>query len=125
MEPLMIAAIFTGAVLLAGFAAMSRVLEKAEVRDSLRRLEGYQLQDTPDQEMLAPISERVVAPLIESLAALTQRFTPQGYREQVARRLVLAGSPANLDVDQILVAKLFGAFSGLLWFPLLFLVLGL
>jgi len=118
MEPMVIAAMFGGAVLLVGLATMSRVLERAEVRDSLRRLEGYQLQDTRDQDMLAPIGERVFAPVLEGLAGVAQRFTPQGYRETIARKLVLAGMPANLDVDQVLVLKLLGLFSGLVWLPL-------
>jgi tight adherence protein C len=124
VEPMVIAALAGGAVLLVGLAAMSRVLERAEVRDSLRRLEGYQLQDTRDQEMLAPIGERVIAPVLEGLSGVAQRFTPQGYREDIAHKLVLAGSPASLDVDQVLVLKLFGLFSGIIWIPLIVFLLG-
>jgi tight adherence protein C len=124
MEPMMIAALTVGAVLLIGFLTMSVVGERAEVRDSLRRLEGYQIQDVRDQEMLAPMSERVVTPVLEGLASLTQRFTPQGYRERVAKKLVLAGNP-NLNVDQVLVLKLLGAMSGLVWLPLIFVLLHL
>jgi len=125
VEPVVIAAVFSGAVLLIGVATMTRVVERAEVRDSLRRLEGYQLQDVRDQEMLTPISERVFAPILQGLSGLTQRFTPQGYREQVARKLVRAGSPINLSVDQLLVMKLLGAMSILLWAPLVLVVLKL
>jgi tight adherence protein C len=120
---LFIAGIVAGAVLLIGFFATSVIGERAEVRDSLRRLEGYQIQDVRDQEMLAPISERVFAPVLAGLSSLTQRFTPQGYREQVAHKLVLAGNPGNLNVDQILVLKLVGAVSGVLWLPLVFVML--
>jgi tight adherence protein C len=117
VEPLMIAGLAAGAVLLVGFLTRSFVVERAEVRDSLRRLEGYQIQDVRDQEMLAPIGERVVTPVLEGLSTLTQRFTPQGYRETVARKLVLAGN-LNLSVDQVLVLKLLGLMSGLVWLPL-------
>ena len=120
MEPLLIAGIATGAVLLIGYLMSVTVMERAEVRDSLRRLEGYQIQDVRDQEMLAPMSERVIAPVLEGLSALTQRFTPQGYREGVAHKLVLAGNPARLNVDQVLVLKLLGLMSGLVWAPLVF-----
>ncbi len=118
MDPLVISALFGGAVLLIGIFTASAVAERADVRDSLRRLEGYQIQDMRDQEMLAPMSERLLAPFIGGLSSLTQRFTPQGYREQVARKLVLAGNPGNLTVDQILVAKLLGMISIVLWLPL-------
>ena len=122
MDPLIVAAVVGGAVLLVGLLTMSVVVERADVRESLRRLEGYQIQDVRDQEMLAPISERVIGPVLSGLARVTQRLTPQGYREQVARKLVLAGSPIDLNVDQILVAKLFGLVSGLLWLPLVLVV---
>jgi len=122
VDPLIVAAVVGGAVLLVGLLTMSVVVERADVRESLRRLEGYQIQDVRDQEMLAPISERVIGPVLSGLARVTQRLTPQGYREQVARKLVLAGSPIDLNVDQILVAKLFGLVSGLLWLPLVLVV---
>ena len=67
MTPLMIALVLATAVAALMFVVGSVTAERAEVRDSLRRLEGYQIQDVRDQEMLAPISERVFAPLLEGL----------------------------------------------------------
>ena len=125
MAPLLIAGLSAGAVLFVGLLTLSLVVERADVRESLRRLEGYQIQDVRDQEMLAPISERVFAPMIQGLSGLTQRFTPQGYRDQVARRLALGGNPGNLHVDQVLVFKLLGIVSGLVWLPLVVVVLHL
>jgi len=125
MDPIVVAAVVAGAVLTIGLLTMSVVVERAEVRESLRRLEGYQIPDVRDQEMLAPIGERVFAPVLGGLAGIAQRFTPNGYREQVTRKLLLAGSPANRTVDQILVLKLLGLISGLLWIPLILAVVGL
>jgi len=124
MEPLLIAGIACGAVLVIGFLMTSVVVERADVRDSLRRLEGYQIQDVRDQEMLAPISERVIAPVLEGLSGLTGRFTPQGYRENVAHKLVLAGN-STLNVDRVLVFKLLGLISGIVWLPLILVLFGL
>jgi tight adherence protein C len=123
--PLLIAAALGGAVLLGGFLTMGVVAGRSDVRESLRRLEGYQIQDVRDQEMLAPISERVVNPLVEAVAGLAQRFMPQGYRDRVARKLVLGGNAQQVSVDQILVWKLVGLMSGLVWLPLVLLGLGL
>jgi len=67
----------------------------------------------------------VFSPVLSGLAGIAQRFTPNGYREQVARKLTLAGSPKNMTVDQILVFKFLGLMSGLLWVPLIFAGLGL
>jgi tight adherence protein C len=124
VSPIVIAALCGGAVLLIGFFTAAVVVERADVRESLRRLEGYKIQDVRDQEMLAPISERVFAPFVNSLSSLTGRFTPQGYREQVARKLTLAGNPAGLTVDQIVVLKFVGALSIIAWVPLIIFGLG-
>ncbi len=121
--PLIVAAALAGAVLLGGFLTFGVVSERSDARESLRRLEGYQIQDVRDQEMLAPISERVVNPMVEAFAGLAQRFTPQGYRDGVARKLVYGGLAQQVSVDQILVWKLVGLMSGLVWLPLI--ILGL
>jgi len=71
-----------------------------------------------DQEMLAPMSERVVAPLLEGLTGIATKFTPQGYGEKVAQKLVHAGDPPNLNVDKILVLKLVGLISIVFWLPI-------
>jgi|SRR5581483_7697625 len=119
MTPLLLAVFLGGAVFIGCILAMQTVAERADVRDSLRRLEGYQIQDVRDQEMLAPISERVIAPALDALSHLSAKFTPQGYREEIARKLVRAGNPSNLTVDQLQVLKLLGAVSGVLWVPLI------
>jgi tight adherence protein C len=118
VDPLVIAAAFGGAVLLGGLLCTGFVVERAGVRESLRRLEGYQIQDVRDQEMLAPISERVLSPIGEAAGRLAQRFTPDGYRVDVAHKLVLGGLASRNSVDQILVWKLLGLMSGLVWLPL-------
>ena len=105
MTPLMIAIVLATAVAALMFVVGSVTAERAEVRDSLRRLEGYQIQDVRDQEMLAPISERVVAPLLEGLTGVARRFTPAGFGEGVAQKLVMAGNPPNLNVDKVLVLQ--------------------
>jgi tight adherence protein C len=64
------------------------------------------------------MSERVVAPLLEGLTGVATRFTPQGYGEKVAQKLVHAGNPPNLNVDKILVMKLVGLVSIVAWIPL-------
>jgi len=123
--PLLIAVALAGAVLIGGLLTMGVTAERSDARESLRRLEGYQIQDVRDQEMLAPISERVVNPLVEQFAHLARRFSPEGYRDQVARKLVLGGNAQTVSVDQILVWKLVGLMSGLVWLPLVLLALGL
>jgi tight adherence protein C len=123
MTPLMIALVLGASIAALMFVVGSVTAERAEVRDSLRRLEGYQIQDVRDQEMLAPISERVVAPLLEGLTGVARRFTPAGFGEGVAQKLVMAGNPPNLNVDKVLVLKLLGIVSVVLWIPLVVVLL--
>jgi tight adherence protein C len=125
MTPLMIGIVTTCAILAGGYVALQTFTERFEVRESLRRLDGYQIQDLRDQEMLAPISERVLAPMVGGLTAIAGRLSPHGYREEIARKLVLGGHPGELTVDQVLVLKLLGMVSGILWLPLVFVVLHL
>jgi tight adherence protein C len=115
---LVIALVIAGAIGVLAYVVASSSIEKADVRESLRRLEGYQIQDVRDQEMLAPMSERVVAPLLETLTGVATRFTPKGYGEKVAHKLVHAGNPPGLNVDKILVMKLVGLVSIVVWLPL-------
>jgi tight adherence protein C len=118
VTPLMIAILLSTSIAAFAFVVGSVAAERADVRESLRRLEGYQIQDVRDQEMLAPIGERVFAPLLEGLTGIARRFTPAGFGEGVAAKLVLAGSPPNLNVDKILVLKLLGIVSVIVWAPL-------
>jgi tight adherence protein C len=120
MTPITIALVFTAAVAVLAFLGVSGAVERADVRDSLRRLEGYQIPDVRDQEMLAPISERVLAPLVGGVTSVARHFTPAGYAETVGKRLILAGNPPGLDADKVLALKLLGIVSGVVWVPLVF-----
>jgi tight adherence protein C len=119
VTPIMIALVLAIAVAALTFVVGTVTAERADVRESLRRLEGYQIQDVRDQEMLVPITERVFAPMFEGLTGVARRFTPSGFGEGIAHKLVLAGSPANLNVDKVLVFKLLGAISIIVWAPLM------
>ena len=122
--PFVIAAVVGVAILILAFVGSSVVAERAEVRESLRRLEGYQIQGVRDQEMLAPLSERVFNPVVGGLTGLAHKYTPAGYVDNLRRKLVLSGGRPGLDVDQLLVLKLLGVFSGIAWFLLFFFALG-
>ena len=65
------------------------------------------------------MSERVVAPLLEGLTGVASGSRRTGYGEKVAQKLVHAGNPPNLNVDKILVMKLLGLVSVVLWLPLM------
>ena len=86
-----------------------------EIRQALQRIQGQQIDNMRQAEMLASLKERVLAPALGGLTKLSGRFTPAGYVEATRHKLVLAGNPAGLDVDRFLAFKVLGAMSGPLW----------
>lgn len=94
----------TVAVVALGF----QLEERAAIRSSLRRLEGYDIEDTRDKELLDPITQRALAPALRRVVALGRRYTPVGYLDSVRRKLLQAGKPEHADVDRFLVVKILG-----------------
>jgi tight adherence protein C len=105
-----------GAVLALGVFIAFELRQRAEVREALRQLDEYQIENVREQAMLAPAADRLIKPLIERVSKLTGRFTPAGYTDTVRHKLEIAGNVGNLDVDRFLAFKVFGAVSIPFWF---------
>src|SRR5215469_14646377 len=91
----MLAVIGIGAAIgLVVFAFASQADEKAVVRSSLRQLEGYEVENVRDQELLNPLRERAIAPAFDRLTDIGRRFTPTGYVDKVRQKFVFAGEPS-------------------------------
>ena len=102
----MIAIVGAGlAVGLALYAVLGQAEEKAVVRASLRQLEDYEVESVREKELLAPISERAVAPLMNGLTGLGKRFTPQGYADTVRQKLTSAGKADQDSYDRFLAIR--------------------
>ena len=82
--------------------------ERSVVRSSLRRLDGYEVENVRDQELLKPVRERAVAPALEKLTDLGRRFTPTGYVDKVRMKFVYAGEPSPDAVDRFLATQVLG-----------------
>ncbi len=121
----LIIAIITAAVVLGVLVTGTAVRERAEVRRSLRALEGYQITGVRDQEMLSGFGQRVLEPIGVGIRDSVKKITPVGYVEQVKRKVVLAGNPPGFEVDRLLVLKVVGSASPLVWLPLVYLGLEL
>ncbi len=63
-------------------------------------------------ELERPFSERVVQPLVESMARLLRNMTPQRTLDKMAHDLILAGSPRNMTPMYFLGLKGLGAVLG-------------
>ena len=55
---------------LVAFAVLSQVQETATVRDSLRRLKGYELESVRDRDLLVPLRDRALVPILTGLTDL-------------------------------------------------------
>jgi tight adherence protein C len=113
-----------GAVFLGAIAVGAILAERAQIRESLRRLESYQVAGARDQEMLKTFGDRVLAPFTTGAMGLVRKFTPVGYVDGIRHKLVLAGNPPGYEVDRLLILKVLGTASGIVWVPLVVFGLG-
>ena len=90
------------------WTVLSSADEKATVRASLRQLDGYEVDNVRDQELLKPMKDRTIAPIMDRLVALGKRFTPDGYSEKVRTRLTASGNSSPDAVDRFIAIKVVG-----------------
>lgn len=94
------------------FAVASQAEERSVVRSSLRQLEGYEVENVRDQELLNPLKERAVLPAMQSLTDLGRRFTPTGYVDKVRLKFVYAGEPNADAVDRYMATQVLAVAVG-------------
>ena len=119
----MIALAFVGVGLACGLAvyvALAAVQDKQVMRESLRSLDGYQLDNLRDRELLNPLADRV-SPVLDRLTGVGRRFTPVGYVAQVRAKLVSMGEadPSRLDrflAIRVITVVLIPVAFVVLWF---------
>jgi len=99
------------------YTILAQVDEKAVVRDSLRQLDGYEVENVRDQELLAPITERAFMPVLGGLTSLGRRFTPVGYVDNVRKKFINSGNGSADAVDRFLAVRMisFLAIVPLFW----------
>src|SRR2546425_1432169 len=98
MLALTVLAVFL-AICLAVYALVGQAEEKATIRESLRQLGGYEIDNQRDRELLDPLRQRAILPVVTALTGLGRRLTPVGYVDGIRRKLTLAGqfTPDTLD----------------------------
>ena len=90
------------------YTVASSADEKATVRASLRQLEGYEVDNVRDQELLAPMRDRTIAPVLNKLTSIGNRYTPDGYVEKIRDKLVASGNNSPDAVDRFVAIKVVG-----------------
>ena len=97
--------LLAAAIVLVIYVVGSQADEKAVVRASLRQLQGYEVENVRDQELLTPLRERTVTPVLSGLTSVGRRFTPTGYVDNVRKKFVYAGEPRADAVDRFLAVR--------------------
>ena len=112
--------LIAGGVGLVLFTVLSQVEEKSAIRNSLRQLDDYEVENVRDQELLVPLRERVVGPLVEILGRLGGRFNPPEYVEGVRRKHVQAGIYSPDKVERFLAQRIIGFVFIPVWAIIMF-----
>lgn len=113
---LVFAAIVIGLVTVLGQAD-----EKATIRASLRQLDGYEVTNVRDQELLKPVTERAVAPIFQGLLGLGKRFTPIGSIERIRGQFLSLGHAGSKSYERFMAVR---TLAQILVLPWVFFVLG-
>ena len=91
------------------FAVASGVHDKQVVRESLRSLDGYDMDagvpDARTQHLAESLGKRAVMPAVGRLIELGRRLTPLGYVDKVRQKFVIAGIQTPDSVDRFLAIK--------------------
>ena len=109
-------ALIAGVVGFVFYSLLSDAEEKAVVRSSLRQLEGYEVQDVRDQELLIPFHQRALKPVLTGLTSLGGRFTPVGYVDNVRMKFIHAGRISADGVDRFLAIRVITVVAIPFWF---------
>jgi len=105
LDPQIAVGLFGAAIGLVIWTVASQAHEKSVVRESLRQLDDYEIDNVRDQELLNPLAERAFLPVLGALTNLGRRFTPVGYVENVRHKFVLSGRASSDAVDRFLAMR--------------------
>lgn len=105
LSPQLAAALFGSGIAIAIWAVASQAHEKSAVRESLRALEDYEVESVRDQELLNPLAERALLPILGALTSIGRRLTPVGYVDGVRHKFVLSGRPSAALIDRFLAIR--------------------
>src|SRR5688572_29228440 len=110
--PTIVIFIIIGVIVLVGLGLVAVGITSANQVDPLAdRLAEYSSQaeinaNLEDIEMSVPFSQRVVLPVLQTIAKFTTQFAPQNALEQTQKQLTLAGNPNGLTPAIIWMMRL-------------------
>ena len=95
------------------FTFASRGAERAEARETLRQVDGYDVSAAAnagiidDNELQGSFMDRVGKQMFTGVGDLGRKFTPAGYIEKVRHKFVMAGRDSTAEVDRFLANRVF------------------
>jgi tight adherence protein C len=95
-------------------------LNKSERRRAVRLLESQVAGTTTEnvnlreQHLSESFGARIIVPIVAGATKVARRVTPIDARDRIARRLLLAGSPAGWDAERLLAFKIIGLVAGVI-----------
>lgn len=104
------------------FMLLSLFEERNSARSTLRQLDDYQVENQRDQELLAPLHERVLSPVVTSFSQLGGRFNPPDYVESIRVKHVQAGIYSHDKVERFLATRILCFVLVPFWLAFTFLV---
>jgi len=105
LSPQFAAALLGSGVAVAIWAVLSQSHDKSMVRESLRALDDYEVESVRDQELLNPLAQRALTPILGALTNVGRRLTPVGYVDGVRHKFVLSGRPSASQIDRFLAVR--------------------
>lgn len=90
------------------FFVLSQLEERTTARSTLRQLDDYEVENQREKELLAPIQERLLAPVLAGFARFGGRLNPPEYVEGVRRKHVQAGISSATQVERFLAMRILG-----------------
>ena len=118
--------LFVGGLVLAFglcvFVVLNQLDERNTARSTLRQLDEYHVENQRDQELLAPLHERVLGPVLDALHRLGGHFNPPEYVESVRHRHVQAGIYSTDKVERFLATRILLFVLVPVWLAFVFLV---
>ncbi|MCP3988101.1 MAG: type II secretion system F family protein [Actinomycetia bacterium] len=90
------------------FFVMSQLEERTTARSTLRQLDDYEVENQREKELLAPVHERLLAPVVAIFTRLGGRLNPPEYVDRIRQRHIQAGITSTDRVERFLAIRILG-----------------
>jgi tight adherence protein C len=109
-------------VALVMYFVMSQLEERATARSTLRQLDDYEVENQREKELLAPVYERLLGPVMSAFGRFGSRLNPPEYVENVRQKHLRAGITSPERVERFLAMRVLGFVSIPFWLAFTFVI---